>query len=47
MTFCDNQSCTTLSNDPKFNEKSKQVEICYHCLREKVESRLLYLCIVL
>ncbi len=40
---CDNQSCITLSKDPKFHDHSKHIEIHYHYLCEQVEVKLLFL----
>jgi hypothetical protein len=41
IVSCDNQSCITLSKDPKIHEYSKRIEIRYHYLCEQVEAKLL------
>jgi hypothetical protein len=37
-TFCDNQSCPTLTQNPKFHAKTKHVETLHHFVREHVLS---------
>jgi hypothetical protein len=41
ILYCDNQSCIALAKNPKFHERSKHIDIKYHFLREKVESKLI------
>lgn len=43
VLYCDNQSCISLTKNPKFHERSKHIDIKYHFLREKVDSKLLQL----
>jgi hypothetical protein len=35
-THCDNQSCLNLSENPMFHDRSKQIEIKYHYIRDMV-----------
>ena len=35
--YCDNQSCVKLSENPVFHDKSKNIEIKYHYIRDMVE----------
>jgi hypothetical protein len=35
--FCDNQSCIMLSENHVFHDKSKHVEMKYHCIRDLVQ----------
>ena len=39
--YCDNQSCIALNQNPKFHDRSKQIDLRYHFLHEKVNTRLL------
>jgi hypothetical protein len=34
IIHCDNQSCVKLSENPVFHDKSKQIEIKYHYIRD-------------
>ena len=34
----DNQGSIALGNNPEFHKKTKHIDICYHFVREKVES---------
>ena len=34
---CDNQSCVKLSENPVFHDKSKNIEIKYHYIRDMVQ----------
>jgi hypothetical protein len=34
--YCDNQSCTKLSENPVFHDRSKHIEIIYHFIRDRV-----------
>jgi hypothetical protein len=36
VIHCDNKHCIKLSKKPLFNNKSKQVDIRYHFIRDKV-----------
>ena len=33
---CDNQSCVKLSANPVFHDRSKHIDIEYHCIRDMV-----------
>jgi len=35
--YCDNQSCINLSKNPIFHDRSKNIEIRYHFIRDRVE----------
>jgi hypothetical protein len=37
IIYCDNQSCIRLSEHPVFHEMSKQIDIKYYFIRDKVE----------
>jgi hypothetical protein len=37
VIYCDNQSCVKLSKNPVFHDRSKQIEIKYYFLRDKVQ----------
>jgi hypothetical protein len=41
--FCDNQSCIALSENPKFHDRSKHIDIRFHFLQEKVQTKILKL----
>ena len=41
--FCDNQSCISLSENPKFHDRSKHIDLRFHFLREKVQAKILKL----
>ena len=34
--YCDNQSCVKFSKNLVFHDKSKHIEIKYHCIRDMV-----------
>ena len=34
--YCNNQSCVKLSENPVFHDKSKHIDIKYHCIRDMV-----------
>ena len=36
--ICDNNAAITLSEDPAFHARVKHFDICYHFLRERVQS---------
>ena len=40
---CDNQSCIKLSENPIFHDKSKNIDIRYHHLRDCVVRRIMLL----
>ena len=35
--YCDNQSCVKLSENLVFHDKSKHIEIKYHCIMDMVQ----------
>jgi hypothetical protein len=37
MILCDNQSCIKMMENPGFHDKSKHIEIRYHCIRDMVQ----------
>lgn len=37
--YCDNQSATTLGNNPKFQSRTKHIKLDIHLLREKVANK--------
>jgi hypothetical protein len=37
MILCDNQSCTKISENPLFHDKSKHIEIWYHYIHDMVQ----------
>ena len=37
MIHYDNQSCVHMSVNPLFHDKSKHIEIRYHCIRDMVQ----------
>ena len=37
IIHCDNQSCIKLSENPVFHDKSKQIEMRYHFIRDLVQ----------
>ena len=39
----DNQSCITLSANPKYHDQSKHINLQFHFLREKVQANILKL----
>ena len=41
--YYDNQSCIKLSQNPKFHDRSKHIDLRYHFLTEKVNSQLISL----
>lgn len=43
IIYCDNQSCIALSENPKFHDRSKHIDMRFHFLREKVNSKILQL----
>ena len=43
MIHCDNKSCITLSINPVFNDRSKNIDIWYHHLRDCMERRIMFL----
>ena len=43
MIHCDNQSCVKLSENLVFHDRSKHVEIQYHCIRDMVQRRTVQL----
>jgi hypothetical protein len=36
VILCDNQSCIKMMENPMFHDKSKHIEILYHCIRDMV-----------
>jgi hypothetical protein len=36
VILCDNQSCIKMTENPMFHDKSKHIEILYHCIRDMV-----------
>jgi len=43
IIYCDNQSCITLSANPKYHDRSKHIDLRFHFLREKVQAKILKL----
>jgi hypothetical protein len=43
IIYCDNQSCITLSANPKYHNWSKHIDLRFHFLREKVQAKILKL----
>lgn len=41
IIWCDNQSATTLANNPKFHSRTKHIELDIHFLHEKVANKSL------
>ena len=41
--YCDNHICVKLSENPVFHDKSKHIEIKYHCIMDMVQSGALKL----
>jgi hypothetical protein len=39
---CDNRSCVKLSENPVFHERSKHIEIKYHCIRDMVQRKKIH-----
>jgi hypothetical protein len=37
MILCDNQSCINMTENPKFHDKTKHIEIRYHYIRDMVQ----------
>jgi hypothetical protein len=37
VIYCDNQSCIKLSENPVFHDRSKNIEIQYHFIRDYVQ----------
>jgi hypothetical protein len=37
MILCDNQSCIKMTENPVFHDKSKNIEIQYHYIRDMVQ----------
>ena len=37
VIYCDNQSCIQLSENPVFHDRSKNIEIIYHFIRDYVQ----------
>jgi hypothetical protein len=37
MILCDNQSCIKMTENPVFHDKSKDIEIRYHYIRDMVK----------
>jgi hypothetical protein len=37
LIYCDNQSCIKLSENPVFHDRSKNIEIRYHFIRDYVQ----------
>jgi hypothetical protein len=37
LIYCDNQSCIKLSINPVFHDRSKNIDIWYHHLRDSVD----------
>ena len=35
--YCDNQSCTKLTENPVFHDRSKHIEIKYHFIKDYVQ----------
>lgn len=43
IIYTDNQSCIGLSENPKFHDRSKHIDLRYHFLREKVKNKIIQL----
>jgi hypothetical protein len=43
VILCDNQSCINMSDNPVFHDKSKHIEIRYHCIHDMVQKRAIKL----
>ena len=43
IVFCDNTSAINLSKNLVQHSKSKHIEICYHCIRDLVEDKIVCL----
>jgi hypothetical protein len=43
IIYCDNQSCITLSANPKYHDRSKHIDPRFHFLHEKVQAKILKL----
>jgi hypothetical protein len=43
MIYCDNQSCIKLSINPVFHDRSKNIDIWYHHLRDYVQRKIMLL----
>jgi len=43
VIYCDNQSCIKLSENPIFHDRSKNIDIRYHHLRDCVAKRIMLL----
>ena len=43
MIYYDNQSCIKLSKNPVFHDRSKDIDIRYHHLRDCVQRRIMLL----
>eukprot|EP00253_Pinus_taeda_P033047 PITA_33047 len=43
VIYCDNQSCIKLSKNPVFHDRSKNIDIWYHHLRDCVAKRIMLL----
>ena len=43
IIYCDNQSCIKLSENPVFHDRSKQIEIRYHFIRDWVQRGVMQL----
>jgi len=43
VIYCDNQSCTKLSKNLVFHDRSKHIDIRYHHLRDYVVKRIMML----
>ena len=39
VIYCDNQSCIQIAKNPVFHARTKHIEIQYHFVREKVQSK--------
>ena len=46
IQYCDNQFYIALTKNPNFHKCSKHIDIKYHILREKVESKFLELILI-
>jgi hypothetical protein len=42
ISHCDNQSCVKLSENPMFHDRSKQIEIKYHYIRDMVQRKAVH-----
>ena len=43
MIYCDNQSCIKLSFNPLFHDRSKNIDIWYHHIRDCVQWKIMLL----